>query len=89
MLLEELGEGRDRDIEGIRAIVLLEALQLLSRLDTARLLEVADKRFRVGVKDVRQRGKRTRLGVVEETALLEEERNIGLVADLKWSSQQL
>lgn len=47
MLLEELGEGRNRDIEGVVAIVLGEMLDLRLALETLRQLEGGERGFLV------------------------------------------
>jgi hypothetical protein len=73
VLLEQLGEGRDGNIKSVEAIVLLDARQLDLGLDTLGGLEVADGGLGLGVDVELERTKRLCLGVVEETALLEEE----------------
>jgi len=52
MLLEKLGKGGDRDIECVRAIVLLQAPELRRARDALGFLESLDLRRRVGVDKV-------------------------------------
>ena len=82
MLLEELGKGGDRDIERVGAIVLLEALQLGGGRDAAGLLELFELRRRLRVDVVGKSAEGLGLGVVEEAALLEKEREVGPASDL-------
>ena len=80
MLLEELDEAGNGDIEGVDAIVELGLLDLLLRLETARLLEVAQQGLRVDRIDKGAKG----LGgvVVVEPALLEEKGDVASAAGL-------
>jgi hypothetical protein len=83
MFLEQLGECRYRDIECVRSIVLLNVRELGCALDAPRLLERLQFRFGVGVDVVGQYTKRAGVRFIEKPALLEEEGQIRLVADLE------
>ena len=82
MLHEELGESGHGNVEGVGAIVLLEAVQLGSAGDAAGLLEGIERGFRVGIDVVGQDTKGLGFGVVDEASLLEEEGEVVLATDL-------
>lgn len=82
MFLEELRKGRNRDIEGVAAIVLLQARQLSLGLDALGLLESLEPGLGVGVDGIGERAERLLLGIVEEAALLEQERYTTLSGSL-------
>lgn len=83
MLLEEFRECRNRDIEGVGAIVLFQSLQLCGIVDALGLLEGIDKRLRLGVNGIVEGGEGLLLRMVQEAALLKEEREIGLSINLE------
>lgn len=82
MFFEELGKGGHRDIERVGAIVLLELRQIGLCGDASIFLELIDARFGFGIDLVRQGTEGLLGGIVEETALLEQERDIGLIIGL-------
>jgi hypothetical protein len=82
MLLEELGEGRNGDIERVGAIVLLDSLDLRRAGDAPGLLEPLNLGLGLGVDVVLERVERLPLRIVEKAALLEEERDVLLSANL-------
>jgi hypothetical protein len=73
MFLKELGEGRYGDIEGVRAVILLEPSQFSLCSDAFTLLEFLKEGFRFGIDFVGQRTERLLDRVVEKAALLEQE----------------
>jgi hypothetical protein len=73
MLFEQLREGRYRDIERVRAIVLLDSGDFGSTGDALGFLEFLDLGLRFGVDVVLESIEGVPLRVVEETAFLEEE----------------
>ena len=83
MLLEKLGKGRDGNIEGVGAIVLLEALDVSGAGDAPGALEGLELGLLVGVDEVDQGPEGLVFGVVEKSALLEEEGQIRLASDLR------
>jgi hypothetical protein len=83
VFLEELGESGDGDVERVGAIVLLEALLLGGARDAPGLLERLELRPRLGVDVVGEGPERLGIGVVQEAALLEQERDVRLVSDLR------
>lgn len=82
MLLEELSKGGDRNIKGICAIVLFKTRKVCLPIDSAGGLEVADGGRRFSVDVVLQAIKGLDVGIVEKTALLEEEREVCLATGL-------
>jgi hypothetical protein len=66
--------------------VLLEALLLGSARDAPGLLERFELRPRLGVDVVGEGPERLGVGVVQEAALLEQERDVRLVSDLRSQS---
>lgn len=76
MFLEQLGEGRDRNIERVVAIVLLDPIYFGGRSETLGLLEGLELGLGFGVEGVGERGEGALLSIVEEAALLEQERDI-------------
>ena len=89
MLLKEFGEGGYRDIEGIIAIVLMDSGQLGRGGYTSGFLEVFQKRFGIGIDSVSQRLEGALFGIIEESALLEEERDVFLAPSLVFISTAL
>lgn len=73
MLAEELGEGRNRNVESIGAIVLFQASQLGLSADTIGLLVSLQGRLRVGIDAVDEGAEGSGLFVEEEATLLEKE----------------
>ena len=82
VFLEELGEGRDGDVERVGAIVLLQAVELRGGRDALGLLEGFELGLGLFIDLVRKGAERVGLGIVEESALLEEERGVGLASGL-------
>ena len=74
MLLEELGERRNRDVEGIGTVVLLQFLDLRSIGKALGLLKGVDSRLWLGVDSVAQGRECLLIGVIQETTFLEEKR---------------
>ena len=83
MLLEQLGESGNGYIEGIGAIILLEPRELRLAGDTLGFLELLELGFGIIIDLVAEGRKRSFDRIVEEPTLLEEERDVGLVADLE------
>lgn len=82
MLFEQLGKRRNRNVERVHAIVVFKPLELGRARDTSRFLECLELGFRVGVDEIGQGAKRLGFGIIQEAALLEEERQILLASDL-------
>lgn len=82
MLLEKLGKSWHWYIEGIVAIVLLDAGEFRLASDTSRVLKLVKLRLGFSVGSVDERTKCLRLGIVEESALLEEERGVDFAGDI-------
>ncbi|GJC78632.1 hypothetical protein ColLi_01470 [Colletotrichum liriopes] len=82
VLLEELGEGGNRDIEGVGAVVLLDPLQLVLGCNALGLLVASDLGLRLGIDVVGEGSEGLVLGVVDEASLLEMERGVDLATDL-------
>ncbi|GKT85998.1 hypothetical protein Ct61P_03848 [Colletotrichum tofieldiae] len=82
VLLEELGEGGNRDIEGVGAVVLLDPLQLVLGCNALGLLVASDLGLRLGIDVVGEGSEGLVLGVVDEASLLEMERSVDLATDL-------
>lgn len=82
MLLEEFGKRGDRNVKRVCTIVLLEVGVLGSTGDSSRLLERLDLGRRFGIDGKRQRAEGLSVRLVEESALLEKERDIRLASDL-------
>lgn len=82
MLLEQLGEGGHGDVEAVVAVVVLQALDLVVGGQALCVLERLDLRLGLLVERVRERGEGVGFGIVEKAALLEEERDGGLAADV-------
>lgn len=80
VLLEQLAERRDGDVERVEAIVVRKTGDFLFALETAGELVVGE--FGTGIDGVDERREGSGFGVVEETALLEQERDLLLVASL-------
>ena len=78
VFLEQLGEGRDGDIEFVCAIMLCDALNLSGRGETLGLLERLELGLGFDIEGIGERGEGTLVGIVEETSLLEEEREVRL-----------
>jgi hypothetical protein len=82
VLLEQFCESRDGDVEGVGAKVLLDTGDVGLLGNASGGLEVSDGGLRLGVDVVLEGAKALGVGVVEESALLEEERKVGLAAGL-------
>ena len=82
MLLEELGKRWYGNIERIGAVVLLQSAQIGRTCDAFGPLERFQLGFWVGIYLVREGPERVRFGIVEESALLEEEGQVRLASDL-------
>lgn len=80
VLLEQLAERRDGDVERVETIVVGKTGDFLFALETAGELVVG--KFGTSIDGVDERRERSVFGVVEETALLEQERDLLLVASL-------
>lgn len=89
MFLEELSERRNGDVKGVRAIMLLEVLELGGTGDALGFLEDLELRGGVRIDKVRQRAEGLLVVLVEESALLEEERDICLLSNLTRKVEQL
>jgi len=76
VLFEEFSEGGNWNIESIIAIMLLDSGEFGSSGYPSRLLEMFESWLGFGVDGVRKRFKGVLCGIVEESALLEQERNI-------------
>ncbi|KAI6750013.1 hypothetical protein HG531_007278 [Fusarium graminearum] len=82
VLLEQFGKGGNGDIEGVGAIVLLNARQLGLGLVTLRGLEVTDGRLGLGINIVLESVECLGIGIVKEASLLEKERGVELATSL-------
>lgn len=82
MLFEEFQERRNGDVKGIGAIVLLQSFELGDGFDALGSLVFVDLGLRLGVDVIEEGPESFGLGVVEESAFLEEEGEVRLVADL-------
>jgi len=71
MFLEKFCECRNRDIEGIVAIMLVDSRKLGSRGYAPGFLEFSKERLGLGVDCVNQRRKGSSGGVVEKSTFLE------------------
>lgn len=83
MLLEELSEGRDRNIEGIGSVMLLDSRYLGLLLQTAGGLEMANAGLWLDIDVILECTEGVQFGVVEEATLLEEERSVELSGSLR------
>lgn len=82
MLLEELGKGGNGNVEGVGAVVLFDSGEFRLLLKTSEGLEVADGWLGLGVDVILERREGLGFGVVEETALLKQERGNELATNL-------
>ena len=82
MLAEQLGEGGDGDVESVRAVVLLDLIELALGRDAPRALELPDDRLGLRINGIVEGVEGLAGLIVEETALLEEERDVDLVSNL-------
>lgn len=82
MLFEQLRESRNRDIEGVGAIVLFQSLQFCGACDALRVLEGLDGWLRLDVDGIVESGEALLLGMVQESALLEKEGQVVLAINL-------
>lgn len=73
MFLEEFCEGRNRDVEGVATIVLFQFLEFCGLCDAPRLLERLDGRLWFRVDGIVEGSEALLVGMVQESALLEEE----------------
>jgi hypothetical protein len=83
VFLEEFRESRDRDIEGIVAIMQMGAVEFGLGGNTSRFLEVIEKRLGLSIDRVCERFEGVVRGIVEESTFLEEEGNIGFASSLE------
>lgn len=82
MLFEEFREGRNRNIEGVVTIMLLDSRELGSSGYPSGLLEMFESWLGFGVDCVRKWFEGVLGSIVKESALLEEERNIIFASSL-------
>lgn len=73
MLFEEFCKCRDRDIESVCAIMLLDTGQLGLLVDTLGGLELANGRLRLTIDGIGEGLKGLGIRIIEETAFLEQE----------------
>ena len=83
MLLEQLGKAGQGDVEDVHAIVVFETGEIGLLFQAAGLLEGTDQGLGVGIDVEGEGGEGLGAGVVEEAALLEQERGVGLATDLE------
>lgn len=82
MLLEELRKGGNGNVEGVGTVVLFDSGELRLLLETSEGLEVTDGWLGLGVDVILERREGLGFGVVEETALLKQERGNELATNL-------
>jgi hypothetical protein len=82
VLLEELGEGGNGNVKGVGSIVLLDACNLGLLVQASGGLEMANLGLGVDVDIILKSAEGICLGVIEESALLEQERSVELATSL-------